>query len=221
MKESRKQNNAALPKEELREKLYYLKRSIFHLFDGFYEIRFRRKGSTLLAVALLLIFGVLRCVEHQYTGFIMNTNELQAMNSVSIFSTTVLVLVLFAVSNWTVTTLLNGSGNLPAIVTVLGYSLIPYMTGMIVKVFASNFIILEEAMILNVIESLGLVWSVFMLVAGLLTIHEYTFGKNAAAILLTFVAAVIIVFIGMLFFTLIEQMVSFIVSVAQEMLRRM
>ncbi len=99
MKESRKQNNAALPKEELREKLYYLKRSIFHPFDGFYEIRFRRKGSTLLAVALLLIFGVLRCVEHQYTGFIMDTNELQAMNSVSIFSTTVLVLVLFAVSN--------------------------------------------------------------------------------------------------------------------------
>ncbi len=72
MKESRKQNNAALPKEELREKLYYLKRSIFHPFDGFYEIRFRRKGSTLLAVALLLIFGVLRCgasVHRFYHGY--------------------------------------------------------------------------------------------------------------------------------------------------------
>ena len=80
---------------------------------------------------------------------------------------------------------------------------------------------MKEAMILNVIVSLGLVWSIFMLVAGLLTIHEYTFGKNAAAIFLTFIAAIIIVFIGMLFFTLIEQMISFIVSVAQEMIRRM
>ncbi len=208
-------------KEEIREKLGYLKQSIFHPFDGFYEIRFRKKGSTLLAVFLLMVFGVLRCVEHQYTGFIMNTNQLEAMNSVSIFTTTVLVLVLFAVSNWTVTTLLNGSGNLPAIVTVLGYSLIPYMFGILIKVFVSNFIILEEAMILNVVVSLGLVWSIFMLVAGLLTIHEYTFGKNAAAIFLTFVAAAIIVFIGMLFFTLIEQMVTFIASVAQEMIRRL
>ena len=46
-------------------------------------------------------------------------------------------------------------------------------------------------------------------------------GKNAAAIFLTFVAAAIIVFIGMLFFTLIEQMVTFIASVAQEMIRRL
>ena len=199
-------------KEEIREKLGYLKQSIFHPFDGFYEIRFRKKGSTLLAVFLLMVFGVLRCV---------NTNQLEAMNSVSIFTTTVLILVLFAVSNWTVTTLLNGSGNLPAIVTVLGYSLIPYMFGILIKVFVSNFIILEEAMILNVVVSLGLVWSIFMLVAGLLTIHEYTFGKNAAAIFLTFVAAAIIVFIGMLFFTLIEQMVTFIASVAQEMIRRL
>ncbi len=208
-------------KTELSEKLYYLKCSIFHPFDGFYEIRFRGRGSALLAILLLMIFGILRCVEYQYTGFIMNTNELETMNSLSIFSTTVLVLVLFAVSNWTVTTLLNGSGNLPAIITVLGYSLVPYMVGVIIKIFASNFIILEEAMILNVIVSLGLVWSIFMLVAGLLTIHEYTFGKNAAAIFLTFIAAIIIVFIGMLFFTLIEQMISFIVSVAQEMIRRM
>ncbi len=208
-------------KEEIREKFGYLKRSIFHPFDGFYEIRFRKKGSTMLAVLLLMVFGILRCVEHQYTGFVINTNELEAMNSVSIFATTVLVLILFAVSNWTVTTLLNGSGNLPAIVTVLGYSLVPYMFSIIIKVFVSNFIILEEAMILNVVVYMGLIWSVFMLVAGLLTIHEYTFGKNAAAIFLTFVAAIIIVFIGMLFFTLIEQMVGFIVSVAQEMIRRM
>lgn len=213
MKVQRKRRNSEI--------LYYLKRSIFHPFDGFYEIRFRGHGSALLAVALLMLFGILRCVEYQYTGFIMNTNELETMNSISIFATTVLVLVLFAVSNWTVTTLLNGSGNLPAIVTVLGYSLLPYMFGVVVKVFVSNFIILEEAMILQVVVAIGLLWSIFMLIAGLLTIHEYTFGKNVAAIFLTFIAAIIIVFIGMLFFTLIEQMVSFIVSVAKEMLRRM
>ena len=44
-------------KEEIREKLGYLKQSIFHPFDGFYEIRFRKKGSTLLAVFLLMVLG--------------------------------------------------------------------------------------------------------------------------------------------------------------------
>ena len=76
-------------------------------------------------------------------------------------------------------------------------------------------------MIVYVITGIGVVWSLFMLLAGLCVIHEYGFGMNLAAIFLTFVAAAIIMFLGILFFTLIEQMVLFCISVGQEFIRRL
>ena len=205
----------------VKEKLYYLKSAIFHPFDAFYEIRFRGKGSTLLAVLILVMFGILQCVSYQYTGFIINLNELASMNSISIFLTWVLGFVLFIVSNWSVTTLLNGKGGLGDILKVVTYSLTPFICTLIFQIIASNFIILEEAMIVYVVTGIGVVWSLFMLLAGLCVIHEYGFGKNLIAIFLTFVAAAIIMFLGILFFTLIEQMVLFVISVGQEFFRRL
>lgn len=203
-----------------REKLYYLKYSIFHPFDAFYEMRFRDKGSTLIAAASIILFGILQCIKYQYTGFVINYNEVLAMNSLSVFATWVCGLILFIVSNWSVTTLLNGKGNLSDITQVIGYSLIPVEFTMLVHIILSNFIVVEEAMIVYVITGIGVVWFIFMMVAGLCVIHEYTFGKNIASILLSFVAAAIIMFLGILVFTLIEQMTVFVISVAEEFLRR-
>lgn len=208
-------------KEIFREKIGYLKYSVFHPFDGFYEIRFRGKGSGSLAAFLLFLFGVMTCVSYQYTGFIMNENDIESMNSISLFATAVLGFVLFIFSNWSVTTLLNGKGNLKDILIVCGYSLLPVLLTMLLKVLVSNVIIEEEVMILNVASGIGIVWFLFMMISGLCVIHEYTFGKNIAALLLTFVAAVIILFLGILFFTLVEQMVNFIISVGRELVRRM
>lgn len=151
----------------------------------------------------------------------MNMVEVDSMNSLSVFATWVSGFVLFIVSNWAVTTLLNGKGGIADITEVIGYSLIPVEVTMILRIVLSNFVILEEAMIVNVIAGVGIVWFLFMVVAGLCVIHEYSFGKTIASVLLTFVAAAIIIFLGVLFFTLVEQMVTFVMDVAKEFIRRM
>ena len=208
-------------KAQIKEKLYYLKYSFFHPFDAFYEMRFRGKGSLLIAVISIVLFGILQCVRYQYTGFVMNFTQIAAMNSLSVFATWVAGFVLFIVSNWSVTTLLNGKGGLGDITQVIGYSLVPVELTTIVQIILSNFVIREEIMIVNVISGIGIVWFLFMIVAGLCTIHEYSFGKNIASVFLSFVAAAIIIFLGVLFFTLMEQMITFVVSVVQEFIRRM
>lgn len=205
----------------MKEKLYYVKRSVFHPFDAFYEIKFREKGSLLIANIIILLYGLLQCISYQYTGFIMNFHPVHSMNSVSILISSLSILFLFTISNWTVTTLFNGKGNLKDIYIVLCYSLIPMIIINTVVVFVSNYVIEEEMMILQALQGFALVWFVFLLIAGLCTIHEYTFGVNLLTILATFVAAAIIVFLGVLFFTLMEKMFSFIASVAQEFMRRL
>ena len=199
----------------------YLKHSIFHPFDGFFEIKFRGKGSFRLAAIIIIIYGILQCASYQYTGFVMNENPIHKMNSITIFVSSLSVLILFTVSNWAVTTLLNGKGSMKDIFIVLCYSLVPVIIAEIAVTFISNFIIEEEIMILRSIQSFAWVWFIFLLIAGLCTIHEYTLTNTILTLLGTFIASVIIVFLLVLFFTLGEKVITFFISVVQEFVRRL
>jgi len=205
----------------VKEKLMYLKHSIFHPFDGFFEIKFRGKGSFRLAAIIIIIYGILQCASYQYTGFVMNENPIHKMNSITIFVSSLSVLILFTVSNWAVTTLLNGKGSMKDIFIVLCYSLVPVIIAEIAVTFISNFIIEEEIMILRSIQSFAWVWFIFLLIAGLCTIHEYTLTNTILTLLGTFIASVIIVFLLVLFFTLGEKVITFFISVVQEFVRRL
>jgi hypothetical protein len=88
-------------------------------------------------------------------------------------------------------------------------------------VLVSNFVIKEEVIILTSLGGLGTIWFVFVLLAGLCVVHEYSMAVNLKTLVVTAVAAFIIIFLGILFFTLIERMYYFVVSVFQETIRRL
>lgn len=203
-----------------KDKLHYWGHSLLHPFDGFFEIRFRNHGSLLIATALLVIYAILRCLSYQYTGFVMNMNNIDEMDALSIFISTISVVILASAANWTITTLFNGKGKLKDIYIVICYSLTVLIVGDVIVTFASNFVTTEEVMILTAIQMVCYVYFVFLLVAGLGTIHEYGFGGNLASMVMTVVAAAVILFIGVLLFTMLERMFSFVTSVSEELMRR-
>lgn len=204
-----------------REKLQYWGHSLLHPFDGYFEIRFRNQGSFLLATLLLIVYAILRCLSYQYTGFPMNFNNIEEMDALSIIISTISVVILAAVSNWTITTLFNGKGKLKDIYIVICYSMTVLIIGDAIVTFASNFVTTEEIMILTSVQMVCYVYFVFLLIAGLGTIHEYSFGGNIASMVMTIVAAAVILFIGVLLFTMVERMFSFVTSVTEELMRRL
>lgn len=202
------------------EKLKYLRHAVIHPFDGFYEIRFRGKGSILLAFIVLAIFGIVQCAAFQYTGFVINNNPVYKMNSFAIFISNVFIIVLAAVSNWTVTSLFNGKGNMASIFMVITYSLVPLIITKIIVILLSNVMTLDEAMLIYMIEGIGIVWTAFLIVSGLCVIHEYGLLKNIVVILATLIAALLIIFLMVLFLSLEERMFGFISAVVKEFIRR-
>ena len=204
-----------------KEKLQYWGHSLLHPFDGFFEIRFRNQGSLLIATVLLIAYAILRCLSYQYTGFVMNMNNIDEMDALSIFISTISVVALASVANWTITTLFNGKGKLKDIYIVICYSLTVLLIGDAIVTFASNFVTTEEVMILTSIQMVCYAYFVFLLIAGLGTIHEYSFGGNLASMVMTIVAAAVILFIGVLIFTMLERMFSFVTSVTEELMRRL
>ena len=202
------------------EDFKYLTYVIFHPFDGFYEVRFRGKGNYLLVALLFLASGILNIVSYQYTGFIMNNNALYTMNSVMTFIFGLFPFLLFAISNWSMTAIFEGSGKFVDILTVLAYALFPkLLTDLVVTIF-SNVVTQEEAMILTAVQMIGLVWFCFLVFSGLCVIHEYGAGRNLAMIIATFVAAVVIIFLATLYVTLVEKFLVFITDFATEFARR-
>ena len=204
-----------------KDKLHYWGYSLIHPFDGFFEIRFRNHGSMLIATLLLIAYAVLNCIKFQYTGFPMNFNNIDEMDALSLFVSVVSVVVLFTVSNWTITTLFNGKGKMKDIFIVLCYSLTVLIIGDAIVTFASNFVTTEEVMILTSIQVMCYVYFAFLVVAGLTTIHEYGFGGSIMSIVMSVVAAAVILFIGILLFTMLERMVYFFSSVFEELMRRL
>ena len=203
-----------------REDLKHLFYTLFHPFDGFYEMKFRGKGNMALATALLVLYGLVSIFGTQYTGFIFNEFPLHNMRSLQLFLLAVVPVVLFIVSNWSTTSLMNGSGTIGDIWTMTCYSLVPLVLFNFVTVLLSNVIILEEGPILTAFNYIGVVWFCYLVFCGLCTIHEYTASRNILTLLVTLVAAIIIIFLVVLYFTLMQTVIGFISTLSAEISKR-
>lgn len=206
--------------KKLAKDFKYLIHVIFHPFDGFYEVRFRGMGNYLLVALLFLASGILNVVSYQYTGFILNNNPMYSMNSLTIFIFGLFPYLLFAISNWSMTAIFEGSGKFLDILTVLAYALFPKMLTDIVYIIGSNFVTADEAIILTAIQMIGVVWFCFLVFSGLCVIHEYGAGRNLAMIIATFVAAIVIIFLATLYITLVEKALGFFTDFTTELARR-
>ena len=203
-------------KEELKNLFY----TIFHPFDGFYEMKFRKKGNMALATTLLVLYGLVSIFNTQYTGFIFNFYPLYAIETVQLFLLAVIPVVLFIVSNWSTTSLMNGSGNFRDIWMMTCYSLVPMILFNFVTTLLSNVIIKEEGAILTAFNYIGVVWFCYLIFCGLCTIHEYTASRNILTLLVTLVAAIIIIFLVILYFTLMQTVFGCVSTISAEISKR-
>ena len=200
--------------------LKYLPYLAIHPFDGFYEARFRDKGSTLVATLLFFLYGIIRIFTAQYTAFINNFMHLYGLESTELFISGTLPIVLFFVSNYSAATLMNGNGRFRDIYMVTCYSLAPLIVFGFFTTIISNVIIVEELPILNALYWVGVIWFLFLLFVGLCVVHEYTVWQNFKALFLTFVAAIIILFLAVLLLTLVDRMTGFFTVLVVELSKR-
>ena len=198
----------------------YLPYLILHPFEGFYEARFRNKGSSITATILFLLYGVTQIFTTQYTGFINNYWHLYGLESTELFLSGTLPILLFLISNYSVTTLMNGNGRFRDIYMVICYSLLPLILFGVISTIVSNFIIIEELPILTAFYWIGVIWFLFLLFVGFCVIHEYSVIQNIGSLLLTVLAAIIILFLSVLLLTLADKIFGFFRVIIIELSKR-
>ena len=79
---------------------------------------------------------------------------------------------------------------------------------------------MEERAFLMVIQAVGLLWSAWLLLSALKVIHDYSLTKTVMSLLLTVFGMLFVVFLAVLFFSLLQQVWSLVRSIYNELLYR-
>ncbi len=192
--------------------------TILHPIAGFEEIRYRRKYSAGFAIGVLMAWFFLEVIAHQYTAFIFNGHKPDSINVLLILASTAALFFVLVFVNNALATFMDGESTLKQLWISCAYALMPMILLRAAGVVLSYALCSEEGVFLIVLNVVAWGWTFWNIICALQTMQQYTFPQTLACILLTAVGLVIVLFIGFLFFSLLQQVGSFIRTVFDEIM---
>lgn len=204
-------------KESLRYALYIMT----HPFDGFWDLTHEKRGSMAAANTLLILTFLTNLWDMRFTNFMFNNTRWERVNIWSQVAGILAPLLLYVIANWCLTTLFDGKGRMKDVYMGMCYSLTPYILIMNPATIISNVVTSDEGAFLVYFEYLALAWAFCLILVSVMQIHDYSLGKAILAIIFSVVGMMIIVFLLLLFFSLVSDAIAFFVSIGKELLLRM
>lgn len=194
---------------------------ITHPFDGFWDLIHENRGTMAAAHTFLFLFLLTRIIKLMYTSFQFISAPIQYMNVFEQSASLLLPFLILCVANWAMTTLFDGKGRFRDIYMAMCYALVPYVLIQLPLVLVSNCITFEEASFYTVLMGFSAVWCAFLVFVGLMQVHDYTPGKTFIFLIVTVIGAMIIIFLILVFFSLLSDAAGYFVSLYREVIFRL
>lgn len=194
---------------------------ITHPLDGFWDLTHEKRGSIAAANTILILTLLSRILKLQYTSFIFNAVYWPEVNIFMQLASVLFPLALWCVGNWGLTTLFDGKGRLSQIYMATCYGMAPYPLIQFPLIVFSNFVTVDEAEFYSFLSAASLVYAIVLIIAAMMQIHEYKISKTILFTVATIFAMLVMVFILLLFFSMISQGIAYFVSLAKEIMFRM
>lgn len=194
---------------------------ISHPIDGFWDLTHEKRGTYAAANTILFLTLLIRVIKLRFTSFIFVQVYWEDLNILTYVCSVLLPLLLFVIGNWALTTLFDGKGRLGQVYIATCYALTPYPLLQFPLMFLSNFITVDESEFYSAIGVISIVWVAFIAITGMSQIHEYSFGKNIMFLIATVFAMLVMIFLLMLFFSMVSQGVAYFISIGKELLYRL
>ncbi|WP_024860954.1 Yip1 family protein [Ruminococcus flavefaciens] len=195
----------------------WVRHAVTHPVEGFEDMRWKKAGSLKIAmlIVVLLFFGEI--AYGRLYGFQFYISYDKTFNIIPYIVRSFVLFGAWAVGNWSVCTLLDGEGTLRNISIYSAYALIPYVAQLYLNVILSHFLIRDEYVFMQVIKFIGVGWTVILLFSAVKSVHQYSFKKTVLAIGFTLSAMFIMLFLLVLFMSLIQQIYIFISTIYTEL----
>lgn len=214
-----RQHQKLTVKRVLRSLLYSLF-LIFHPNDAFWDLKYERRGNVPAATIILGLVVFTYIFMRQTMGFIFNPVDLTKLNIVTEMASVLVPFFLWCIVNWSLTTLMSGKGTFRDIYIASAFALTPLVIVNIPVTIVSNVLILEEGPFIAVLAVTATVWAGMLLFIGTMVTHEYDTTKTAFTCVLMVAGMTAVLFLIILFFSLVNEAVVFGSSIYREILFR-
>lgn len=200
------------------KQLKYSWRILMHPIDGFYELQYLQKGSTLSATILLAAFYICEVLNKLITNFVFNLWGLEGTSPVQLLVLTVVPLFIWILSNYLVGAITNGQATFKAIYISTVYSLLPYIFFSVPVAILSNIFTDAEKSIYEFFIFIIIAWIVIMLYLQVKEIQGYEIFEAMRNILLIIFTAILIVVFSAALYGIVLQSFNFLVEFFREVL---
>ena len=194
---------------------------ITHPLDGFWDLTHEKRGTIAAANTILFLTILIRILKLRYTSFLFMKVYWEDLNIFLYIASILFPLALWVVGNWGLTTLFDGKGRLGQVYMATCYALTPYPLIQFPLMVFSHFVTVDEAAFYSMLSVFSLIWAAFLVVAAMGQIHEYSAGKNILFTIASLFAMLVMIFILMIFFSMISQGVAYLISLVKELLFRL
>jgi len=192
-----------------------------HPLDGFWDLTHEKRGTYAAANTILFLTILIRILKLKYTSFIFITVYWEELNIFLYIASILFPLALFVIGNWATTTLFDGKGRLGQVYIGTCYSLTPYPLIQVPLMFISNVVTVNEAEFYSVLSAISIIWCGVLVIAAMGQIHEFSGAKNILFMIFSLFAMLIMIFILLMFFSMITQGIAYFYSLYREFMFRM
>jgi hypothetical protein len=193
---------------------------ITHPLDGFWDLTHEKRGSVGAANIIIAAAVIVEVLRLTLTSFQFVSINMEYFNSLIVGMRILLPVFLWVVANWSLTTLMDGKGRMLEIYMGVAYALTPYVIINAILIVLSQFITFEEGAIYWVLAGFAAIWTALLILAAMMMIHDYSLVKTLFSSLLTIVGMGVMVFIFVIFFSLVSDAISYFISLYKEILFR-
>ena len=204
-------------KQTLRYGLYV----IFHPFDGFWDLVHEKRGSLAAAHTFLALFLLTYVLKLMLTNFQFISAPIQYINIYERCLSLLFPFLVLCLANWSLSTLFDGKGHFKDIYMAMCYALVPYVLIQLPLILVSNMISYDEAAFYTVLMSVSLIWCLLLAFVGLMEVHDYGPGKTLVFLFFTIFGALVILFLVLVFFSLLSDAAGYFVSMYREIAFRL
>lgn len=187
-----------------------------HPFDGFWDLKHEKRGSIKAGNIILILLIITLMMKRQLTGFLFNPNDPLTFNPFVEIGNVYLPFIMWCVSNWCLTTLMDGEGSFKDIYMASAYAMMPMIVINLFTLIISHFLNSDTAALYYLLNTIAVIWMGALLFFGLIVVHQYSFGKALLTAVFIIVGIAIIIFISLMFFKVVENITQFIASLVYE-----
>ena len=201
--------------------LKYSLHVITHPFDGFWDLVHEKRGTLAAAHTFLLLFLLIRVMNLMLTSFPFINAPVQWINVFEEMGSLALPFIILCLANWAMTTLFDGKGRFRDIYMAMCYALVPYILIQLPMILVSNMLTYDEGSFYQVFLSVSVSWCVFLVFVGLMQVHDYSPGKTLIFLAVTVLGAAVIIFLLLVFFSLLSDAAAYFISMYREIVFRL